>query len=114
MVSKETTLVDKSTIGGIAIAIGGILAGLLIEGGKIAQVLQPTAAMIVFGGTIGAVMVQFPLPVVLQAVKQLTHVFLDKSQDPKAVIQEVVGYANQARKNGIVSLDSQLEKIGDP
>lgn len=105
---------DKSTVGGIVLATGGILAGLLIEGGRIAQVVQPTAAMIVFGGTMGAVMVQFPLPVVKQAFKHLAHVFLDKSQDPKAIIREVVGYAIRARKDGIVSLDSELEKITDP
>src|SRR5579862_3347416 len=106
--------VDKSTFAGIFLAIGGILAGLLIEGGKIAQILQPTAAMIVFGGTIGAVMVQFPLPIVLQAFKRLAHVFLDRRNDPSTLIKELVGYAQRARKDGIVSLDSELEKIKDP
>lgn len=105
---------DKSTIGGIVLALGGILAGLLLEGGKIAQILQPTAAIIVFGGTIGAVMVQFPLPVVAQAFKGLTHVFLDRSADPKKQIQDLVRFAMRARKDGIVSLDSELPEIKDP
>jgi len=51
--------VDKSTIGGIILALAGILAGLIIEGGRISQVLQPTAAMIVLGGTIGFSVVFF-------------------------------------------------------
>ena len=105
---------DKSTIAGIFLAIGGIVSGLLIEGGKIAQILQPTAAMIVFGGTLGAVMVQFPLPIVFQAFKRLAHVFLDKKEEPTGLIKELVGYAQRARKDGIVSLDSELEKIKDP
>ena len=105
---------DKSTFAGIFLAIGGIVTGLLIEGGKIAQILQPTAAMIVFGGTIGAVMVQFPLTTVLQAFKKLVHVFLDKSEDPTALVKELVGYAQRARKDGIVALDSELPKITDP
>ena len=105
---------DKSTIGGIILALAGILAGLIIEGGKIAQILQPTAAMIVLGGTIGAVMIQFPLPIVLGAAKGLVHVFLERGQDPNALIKELVGYANQARKDGIVSLDGQLATIKDP
>ena len=105
---------DKSTVFGIFVALGGIIAGLLIEGGKIAQVLQPTAAMIVFGGTIGAVMVQFPLAVVIQAAKKLANVFFDRKEDPKKLVQELVGYAQQARKGGIVSLDANLEKISDP
>ena len=54
---------DKSTFIGLFLALGGIVAGLLLEGGRISQVLQPTAGMIVFGGTIGAVMVQFPLEI---------------------------------------------------
>jgi len=106
--------VDKSTIVGIFLAVGGIVAGLLLEGGKIAQILQPTAAMIVFGGTIGAVMVQFPLPIVIQAFQRLAHVFLDRNQDPTQVVKDLVGYAQRARKDGIVSLDGELQNIKDP
>ena len=105
---------DKSTFGGLILAVGGILAGLLIEGGKIGQVLQPTAAMIVLGGTIGAVMVAFPLNVVMTAAKNLMRVFFAKSMDPGELIKELVGYANKARKDGIVSLDAELAKIQDP
>jgi chemotaxis protein MotA len=105
---------DKATIGGMILAIVGILAGLLIEGGSISQIAQPTAAMIVLGGTIGATMVNFPLPVVMTAFRSLTRVVFDKSTDSVALIQEMVRYANKARKEGIVSLDSELEKISDP
>ena len=52
---------DIASIGGIALALLGILAGMMVEGGSITQITQPTAAMIVFGGTIGAVMLQFPM-----------------------------------------------------
>jgi len=106
--------VDKSTFGGLLLAIGGILAGLLIEGGKIGQIMQPTAALIVLGGTIGAVMVQFPLNVVIAAGKSLMRVFFAKSMDPGSLIKELVGYANKARKDGIVSLDSELPNIQNP
>ena len=47
---------DKGSIGGVILAVAGIIAGLLIEGGKLGQILQPTAALIVFGGTMGAVL----------------------------------------------------------
>jgi chemotaxis protein MotA len=105
---------DKSTILGIFFALGGILAGLLIEGGKIAQILQPTAAMIVFGGTLGAVMVQFPLAIVWQAFKRLRSVFFEKASDPTKLVKALVGYAQRARKDGIVSLESELPAIADP
>jgi chemotaxis protein MotA len=104
---------DKATIGGLILAIVGILAGLLLEGGSVAQIMQPTAAMIVFGGTIGATLIQFPLPVVMSAFGNLMQVIFERGADSKGLIAEMVGYANKARKEGIVSLDSELGKIKD-
>lgn len=105
---------DKGTLVGILVAIGGIVAGLLLEGGKIVQILQPTAAIIVFGGTLGAVMVQFPLSIVGEALQRMGHVLFEKKQDPNALLRELVGYAQRARREGIVSLDAKLDQIGDP
>jgi len=53
---------DLGTLLGIVVALAGILIGQAIEGGSVLQILQPTAAMIVFGGTLGAVMISFPMP----------------------------------------------------
>jgi chemotaxis protein MotA len=106
--------VDKSTIGGLLLAAAGILGGLLIEGGSLAQIMQPTAAMIVFGGTFGAVMVQFPLPVVLNAFKRLSNVFFEPHRNPGAVIDEMLRYAHKARREGIVSLDADIPSVTDP
>lgn len=105
---------DKSSFAGIIIALGGILIGLTLEGGKLVQIMQPTAALIVFGGTLGAVMLQFPLRVVLAAFKRLGQVFFDRSRNPHTIIAEIVVYAQKARKDGIVSLDSELDKVVDP
>ena len=105
---------DKATWGGVLVGVGGILAGLLIEGGRLAQILQPTAAMIVFGGTMGAILIQYPLEVVLTAFRRLAEVFMTPRRDPLKMVQELVQYANKARREGMVSLDSDLEKISDP
>ena len=105
---------DKSTFGGIAIALGGIGVGLVLDGGKLAQVLQPTAALIVIGGTIGAVMVQFPLRIVLQAFLQLKYVFSNAEPESDDLVKNLMQYAYKARKEGLLSLDSELEKIHDP
>ena len=66
---------DKASIGGVLLAMAGIVAGLFIEGGNLGQVLQPTAALIVFGGTLGAVLLQFPLTTVAAAFRGLVHIF---------------------------------------
>lgn len=105
---------DTGSLGGILLAVAGILAGLLLEGGHLGQVLQPTAAMIVFGGTLGAVMLQFPLSTVLAAAQRLARLFLHRSDGGEALLHQIVGFANKARRNGIISLDQDLDKIGDP
>ena len=105
---------DRSTIGGILLAIVGIGLGLILDGGNLAQVIQPTAALIVLGGTVGAVMIQFPLPVVLQALKHLKDVFLNPRNESDSIVQNLLHYAYKARKEGLLSLDAELSKISDP
>ncbi len=105
---------DKASIGGVFLALAGILAGLLIEGGNVAQILQPTAALIVFGGTMGAVLLQFPLTTVVNAFRSLVHIFAAPQKQDAQLIQLLVGFANKARRQGVVSLDADLKNIQDP
>jgi chemotaxis protein MotA len=106
--------IDKASLGGIVLALGGILLGLVLEGGNLGQVLQPTAAMIVFGGTLGAVMLQFPLPIIILAFRQLSTVFVNPERNQEDMIRELVKFAQKARRDGIVSLDASLPEIEDP
>src|ERR1035438_10228625 len=105
---------DKASIAGVFLAILGIVAGLLMEGGNLGQILQPTAALIVFGGTMGAVLLQFPLSTVLAAFRGLEHVFSESQVRNDQLIRLLVAFANKARRNGVVSLDSDLQTIQDP
>ncbi len=105
---------DIASIGGIILALVGILAGMMIEGGSISQITQPTAAMIVLGGTAGAVMLQFPMNIFLAACKDVVKVFMHSGSDGEAILAQIVEFANKARKSGIVSLDSDLGSISDP
>ncbi len=105
---------DIASIGGIILALVGILGGMMIEGGSPVEIMKPTAAMIVIGGTAGACMLQFPLNIFIAALKSLIKVFLHKGADGEAILQQIVGFANKARKSGIVSLDADLESIEDP
>jgi chemotaxis protein MotA len=105
---------DKSSFSGVALALAGILAGLLMEGGHVGQILQPTAAMIVLGGTLGAVMLQFPLETVGTAFKRLARVFFVRKTDTDATVKLLLSFANKARRSGIVSLDQDLPTVADP
>jgi chemotaxis protein MotA len=106
--------VDKGTVAGILLAIGGIVSGLLLEGGNLGQILQPTAAMIVFGGTLGAILIQFPLGVVITSFKDLANVLFVRGQNSQSVIAQLIQFANKARRQGIVSLDADIETISEP
>ena len=105
---------DFASIGGIILALVAILGAMMMEGGRLSQVTQLTAAMIVVGGTTGAVMVQFPLNTFIAALKGVAGVFLHKGIDAEKTLTQIVEFANKARKSGIVSLDSDLAKIEDP
>ncbi len=105
---------DFATIGGLILAFGGILGGLKLEKGDISDILQFTAALIVLGGTTGAVMVSTPLPVMIRAIKRLSIVLFEQSIPADALVEEIIAYATKARKNGLVSLEKDAEQIADP
>jgi chemotaxis protein MotA len=105
---------DKSTVAGVVLAIAGIVAGLLLEGGNLSQILQPTAAMIVFGGTLGAVLLQFPMSTVVAAFRSMGSLFVAPKKQNDHVVKMLVSFANKARRNGVVSLDSDLRNIDNP
>lgn len=96
------------------LAAAGIVGGLLLEGGELRDISQVTALLIVLGGTFGAVMVNFPLSVIVGGFKQLGNVFMDRSPTPDALIEQIVQLAGKARKQGIVSLETEAEALSDP
>lgn len=112
--SRASSRLDWATLAGIAVAVGGIIGGLLLEGGKITDVAQVTAALIVIGGTAGAVMVTTPFQVLVSAIKKSKHVLFDSTPDYEPAIERLLVYAKQARKTGLISLESELDKVTDP
>jgi chemotaxis protein MotA len=99
---------------GVPIAIGLILAGQWIEGGAMRSLLQTAAALIVFGGTLGAVLVSFSMADVRQAVRSLKEVFLEPAESPDETIKSILHYARVARKDGILALEDESAAARDP
>lgn len=112
--SKPSSKPDVASLAGLVVAFGGILGGLIIEGGKIKDVSQFTAALIVLGGTAGAVMVSTPLRTLVGGLKRLKGVFFSAQTDFSGMIELVIGFATKARKNGLVSLEQEAFAIEDP
>jgi len=105
---------DKASVGGALLGLIAVVGGLLLEGGTLSQILQPTAALIVFGGTAGAVLIQFPLAVVMAALRKLRGIFSDPAEGLEPVMELLLRLANTARRHGIVSLDAELDSLEDP
>ena len=104
---------DLGTIIGISVAAIGILLGQVLEGGSVLQIIQPTAALIVFGGTIGATMIGFPLETFKRAMVELIFVFKDDEAAPNEVIDQVIEFTNKARREGIISLEKDAADVKD-
>jgi chemotaxis protein MotA len=105
---------DLTTIGGIIGAIGCILLGQLLEGGHVGSIMQPTAAIIVFGGTIGAVFVQFPGAILKKTVGAMKHAFKPEHSNINETIGLFVNLAKKARRDGLVSIERDVADVKDP
>jgi chemotaxis protein MotA len=110
---KRGSKLDVATIIGALVGIGGIVGGLLAEGGKIRDILQFTAAMIVAGGTSGAVMISTPSKTLLSALRRVRSVVLDSAPRLDSLVDQIIGYATKARKSGLVSLEDDAFEIDD-
>ena len=105
---------DILTIVGLVLAVVAIVGGQALEGGHLGSILQLTAFIIVMGGTLGAVCVQHPLPVVMRAISMLSLAFFDHKHDTKGTIKQIIDLANLSRKQGLLALESQLKTLADP
>jgi chemotaxis protein MotA len=106
--------VDFGPLIGLAFALIAVLVGNSLEGGHLASMVGGPAALIVLGGTTGAVIVQFPLETVVASVKSVAGLFKKSSADPKKIVDEIVDYANRARRDGILALEKSAATASDP
>ncbi len=104
---------DKTTVIGVLVAIGAILGGQALEGGHIGSILQPTAAIIVLGGTLGAVFVQFHGAALTQTVRDLKLAVKPHVYDTGATVATIVALANKARREGLIAIEKAASLIPD-
>jgi chemotaxis protein MotA len=102
---------DIAALLGIILGVGAIIGGNLIEGGNTAHLVQVSAAVIVFGGSLGATLLSFSVMDLINAVKALGMVFGRRSASPSEVIEDILGLLVKARKMGLLALESQIKTI---
>lgn len=105
---------DRISIVGLLLGLGAIVAGQILEGGHISSLVQPTAFLIVVGGTAGAVMLQSPLQTFLDGMRMVIWVIRPPSVDAAELIKQIVGWSNVARREGLLALETQFGELEDP
>ena len=105
---------DKTSLFGLLLGLSAILLGQVLEGGHISSLLQPTAFLIVIGGTLGAVMLQSSPRTFLLGVRMVRWVFSPPRLRPNELIRQIVQWSFVARKEGLLALETQIPNVADP
>jgi len=105
---------DLTSFFGILLALVAIVGGQWLEGGHAGSLFQLTAFLIVIGGTLGAIMLQNPLPVFLRGMRMAKWAFVPPVQDAEYLIQQIAGWSNTARRGGLLALEPALDDLDDP
>jgi chemotaxis protein MotA len=105
---------DIGPLVGLAFALFCVLVGNVLEGGHLSSMVGGPAALIVVGGTIGAVIIQFPFETLGGSMKLAGQLFKKSTLDPRKLITEIVEYANRARRDGILALEKIAPAASDP
>jgi chemotaxis protein MotA len=102
---------DLATILGLLIGFGALFGCLVIEGGKIGELFNISAMLLVFGGTFGASLIGCSLKQMLGAVGVAKNAFFNKAEDPREVIKQIVEFTRKARREGILVLEEEARNI---
>jgi chemotaxis protein MotA len=105
---------DILSIIGILVSLGALLFGNFLDGGDVSSLLNGPALIIVFGGTIGATLLQFPPNIVLRSMEMSLWIFKPNKLDLEEQIAEILHWSNQARKKGLLGLEELISEIEDP
>ena len=105
---------DRLTLLGLLVGVAGILTGQIMEGGDLEILFQGAAFMIVFGGTLGAVMVQCPPKVFVMALRMGRWAFRPPAMQGSELVRQLISWGQIARKEGILALEVRTGAVGDP
>lgn len=105
---------DFASLIGTFLGVTGIVGGQVLEGGSLEQILKLTAAIIVFGGTLGAMLVSFPTQDIKKAFSLIPLIYTKVELDVRPVIDEIIRIATIARKEGVLAVEGQRNSITNP
>ncbi len=106
-------MLDLASIVGIVFALACLGIGIQLEG-DIRFLWVPSAILFAFGASTGAVILQFPGKDFRKIFAVLRNAFRFQTHEPQKIIADMVRYAEMARRDGILALESVLDQIEDP
>jgi chemotaxis protein MotA len=106
--------VDFLSILGIVLALCAVLVGAVLKGAGVMALVSAAAFMIVVVGTVAAILVQTPLPVMRRALGIFPWVMRPPARDGNALIDKIVEWSNTARKQGLLGLEPMIDRERDP
>lgn len=104
---------DKISLAGIAIGLIAIIGGQYLEGGSFGSLVQPTALLIVLGGTLGAVLLQSPVHVFKRGLKMAKWVWVPPVIEQKRLVDQLILWSQISRREGLLALENQLGTVKD-
>jgi chemotaxis protein MotA len=102
---------DLATVIGLSLGLVAIFGSFMMEGGTIVALLQPTALLIVLGGTVATAMIGFSLKAVMQLPNVIKNAVFPQNHDYKHMIDTLVQFATVARRDGVLALERELENV---
>ena len=105
---------DGISILGLLIGLAAIVGGQVLEGGHVSSLFQPTAMLIVLGGTFGAVLLQSPKPVFLRGMRMFKWVWKPPVINQQQLITLMTNWGQVARREGLLALEAQIAVQKDP
>jgi chemotaxis protein MotA len=105
---------EISTPIGLILGFAALVVSFVMEGGNPAGLIKPSAAIMVFGGTLAATLTAFPLKAVMALPKLIMMSIKPNKLDPQGIIALFVSLADKARREGLLSLEEEAQKVPDP
>jgi chemotaxis protein MotA len=105
---------DRISVLGLIIGLAAIVGGQVLEGGHVSSLFQPTALLIVIGGTLGAVLLQSPKPVVVRGLNMFKWVWFPPVINQLHYITLMSNWGQIARREGLLALEAQIGPQKDP
>ena len=104
---------DKISVLGLLLGVAAIIGGQVLEGGHVGSLSQPTALLIVLGGTIGAVMLQSPYATFMRGVRMMRWVWYPPVVDSQQLIKQLSNWSQVSRREGLLALENVINQLKD-